>query len=1194
MFLKRKPDVFQLKRKRDVQGLIQALKYKRDINICLAAAQALGALSQLPELKPEIENHAIMPLIDAMGLGDAVGNNAAHALGAIGSRAVEPLIAALRDPQPFVRHYAAQALGAVGDDRAVSPLLDRLNDSEERVIVAVIDALGKIGDPRARYQLDTLTTDRRRRINMAAKRAVRRMASEQDIAPVPETPLTLTTEYESRSLIEPCVRVFVSSTFDDMRQERELLDEKVWPTLRRYCGERAIDFVEVDLRWGISQDQDLEHLTVQRCLDEVRLCDFFVAILGERYGWRPQEEDLSPTMLDPQNASDWAWAINEVKSRYPSLTELEIMQAERSQCVKFFYFRSPDYAQSLSGHLPPGEVAKYRGDPRPQDIAKMGETTAREQAEKDRNELRQLRTRLTESYMPSTYFDPLELADKILHDLREQIDRDSILRTELTSFQQAQYHQRAMAARWTRVYCASDSDRVNSPDFQALHNYVRRGGIPLAITGPAGIGKSALLANWLVEQQDVVLAYYVGPQNREPSQLLRWFLYQLQSRFDLDIDLPDGTSALADTFGDIVHQTAALCSEHLILIIDGFDRLWNEGRADLEECLRSKWPENVRVIISTREKAPDGWAEHRVKELGTRRRAAAEQYLWRYGKKLSSANLETLISADQANNPLFLRVILDELCALKIDLSQPNVDEQVRDAICEYLVHSDLDSLYSTLIKDWSQRYHTPSRPDLVSAVLSWLWASRIGLSESEITGLLADSEQIKVWNAFFRACRDHFITQSGRLTFADEALRDAVEIHYLSEARVQRAVHDELARFFKHQLTMTTPSDKIESMVWHLLQSNAWDELAAALASPALFYLLWRTDPMMVRRLWVTVERESEHTFLNTYREIIERPDRASQTSKWGISSGGDPVDGPLLSLAKPNFLYAVGQLLRERGHLEEAARLHLSAAPEDDRQNQILTLMERGHRLLADGRTTQALELYEEARRLSQQIGDQYLSMQASGNAARVYRQLGDFDRATELNREAEEVARANDFRVDLATVLTNQGNVLIDQGQLDEALHLHQQSEQIARRVDNADAIQRALGNQAVVLRRQGQVDTAETLLQKKADLCREHGLFAGLATAMYNLGRLYSDEHQDLTRATAAFSEAVKAARQAGNRPLLIISLGMHGAMLAKQGQFESALALHEEEEALCLEINDADALARSRLVQKKIRHAMSKT
>lgn len=51
------------------------------------------------------------------------------------------------------------------------------------------------------------------------------------------------------------VRVFISSTFRDFIEERDLLVRKIFPELRRRCRERQVELVDVDLRWGITEEQ---------------------------------------------------------------------------------------------------------------------------------------------------------------------------------------------------------------------------------------------------------------------------------------------------------------------------------------------------------------------------------------------------------------------------------------------------------------------------------------------------------------------------------------------------------------------------------------------------------------------------------------------------------------------------------------------------------------------------------------------------------------------------------------------------------------------------------------------------------------------------------------------------------------------------------------------------------------------------
>ena len=51
------------------------------------------------------------------------------------------------------------------------------------------------------------------------------------------------------------IRVFLSSTFRDFGEERDLLVKKVFPELRRLCRQRQVELVDVDLRWGITAEE---------------------------------------------------------------------------------------------------------------------------------------------------------------------------------------------------------------------------------------------------------------------------------------------------------------------------------------------------------------------------------------------------------------------------------------------------------------------------------------------------------------------------------------------------------------------------------------------------------------------------------------------------------------------------------------------------------------------------------------------------------------------------------------------------------------------------------------------------------------------------------------------------------------------------------------------------------------------------
>ena len=89
---------------------------------------------------------------------------AATALGLTGdARAVDPLIAALSDPEPSVVWEAARALGLIRDGAATGPLFACLTHAKQEVRCDAATALGRIGDPSA---LDHRHDKDRRRVRL--------------------------------------------------------------------------------------------------------------------------------------------------------------------------------------------------------------------------------------------------------------------------------------------------------------------------------------------------------------------------------------------------------------------------------------------------------------------------------------------------------------------------------------------------------------------------------------------------------------------------------------------------------------------------------------------------------------------------------------------------------------------------------------------------------------------------------------------------------------------------------------------------------------------------------------------------------------------------------------------------------------------------------------------------------------------
>jgi hypothetical protein len=142
------------------------------------------------------------------------------------------------------------------------------------------------------------------------------------------------------------IRVFISSTFRDMQLERDELVKRVFPQVRRMCEQRGVTWGEVDLRWGVTDEQKAEGAVLPICLAEIeRTRPYFIGLLGQRYGWVPDE--IPATLADQLG---WLHdADHELAGR--SVTELEILHGvladPNAPGHAFFYLRDPAWVTSL-------------------------------------------------------------------------------------------------------------------------------------------------------------------------------------------------------------------------------------------------------------------------------------------------------------------------------------------------------------------------------------------------------------------------------------------------------------------------------------------------------------------------------------------------------------------------------------------------------------------------------------------------------------------------------------------------------------------------------------------------------------------------------------------------------------------------------------------------------------------------------
>lgn len=133
----RTPNVAEMIEKRDVAGLVKALRHK-DLAIREAAVEALGQLG---------DTQAVQPLCSI--LKEIMTKRDPKDWAANLDTFFQEHFDGTSDQLGRIRVKAAATLAALGDPRAVDPLCDALNDLNPRVGCAAASALAVLGDRRA-------------------------------------------------------------------------------------------------------------------------------------------------------------------------------------------------------------------------------------------------------------------------------------------------------------------------------------------------------------------------------------------------------------------------------------------------------------------------------------------------------------------------------------------------------------------------------------------------------------------------------------------------------------------------------------------------------------------------------------------------------------------------------------------------------------------------------------------------------------------------------------------------------------------------------------------------------------------------------------------------------------------------------------------------------------------------------------
>ena len=839
------------------------------------------------------------------------------------------------------------------------------------------------------------------------------------------------------------IRVFISSTFRDMQEEREELVKQIFPQLRRLCESRGVTWGEVDLRWGVPDEAKAEGKVLPLCLQEIEHCrPYFIGLLGERYGWVPEE--IPPELLETQ-----AWLA---KHRGKSVTALEILHGvfENPAMEKhaFFYFRDPAFAAAHPGFT--------------------------EEAPVLREKLAKLKDDIRHSGHPvSEPFDsPKKLGEWVLRDMTAVIEKLYPEKEIPNALDRAALDHEAYSASRRTVYIGRD-EYIKRLDAHAAGD-----GPPLVITGESGGGKSALVANWSHawskrHPETPVLVHFIGaaPDSADWMAMLRRLLGEFQRKFGIQIEIPDQLDALRMAFANTLHMVAA--RGRLVLVLDALNQIEDcDGAPDLV-WLPPVIPANVRLVVSTlpgrswKDLKKRKWPVLTVEPLTVpEREELIVNYLKRYAKALSSEPARRIAAVPQTGNGLYLSTLLNEL-------RQFGSYEQLNQRIDWYLQAANPVELYGKVIQRWEQDYEEEDSrsEDIVGESLSRLWAARRGLSETELLeslGTAGSPMPRAAWSPLYLAAGDALVNRGGLLTFAHHYLREAVREAYIPSENLEINAHLRLVDYFrKRPISRRT----IDELPWQLQEAADWKRLVGLLIDPGQFRVLWDRDQFEVKAYWTQIESHSPVRMERVYDPVIQGP------------------------IADYDYAWRIGLLLVDTGKPEAGLRIqaglveHYRAA--GDRANLQASLGCQGLILFDRGDLDGAMALHEEEERICLELGSK-AGLQASlGSQANILYARGDLDGAMALHKEEERICRELGNKDGLSISLGNQANILYVSGDLDGATALHKEEGRICRELGNKNELSKLLGNQALILRTRGDLDGALALFQEVEHISSELG-------------------------------------------------------------------------------------------------------
>ena len=605
-----------------------------------------------------------------------------------------------------------------------------------------------------------------------------------------------------------------------MQKEREYLLRHIFPKLRIIASKHDVTLTEIDLRWGITEDESKNGKVVELCLNEIDNCiPFFIGIIGHRYGWIPEITNIS----ESDNMKDrYNWVFEDIQSKL-SVTEMEIQYGvirRQEKTNAFFYLKTSE---------PDVDEIDY-----PEKIEKFRETI------------------LNNGRYPVSHYQSLEeLGEAVEKDFRQLLN-DLFPIDQSTSRNNAQRIQQANIRQLCQCYI------TNEDYFKTLDSFlINLNSRYLTVTGPSGIGKSSLLANWIKRKESsdnarYWLYYFInGQDNTLPEDILKYWINKLHKLQRIETSDLSSISDM-ESLKDLLENSIQNSRKQIVIVLDDASIF---QQSDNWKINTLSWiPQmnfNSKLIVSTRV-SDSCFTEFRLDDEHTKEeklqilplskkevQLITRKYLKNlYGKKLTDEQVLRIAEKELTSNGRILITLLDTLVYF-------GNFESLENHLKSFLTSWTSNNFYERYLSLWEQELGA----ELVENVLMLTAVSTYGLQETEIRDCL----KIKpiTWSQFYCVFTNHFISQKGCVKFTNADIQNAIMHRYRKNEDNHR---NSLIQYLEESLPLVEGSQK----------ERFWDELSTQYWAMASRY---EYKKLMAEKLYLLISQHEVFEYLYNKR---------------------------------------------------------------------------------------------------------------------------------------------------------------------------------------------------------------------------------------------------------------------------------------------------------------------------------------